>query len=210
MISKFKMHPWHGISQTEKFPNEIIAFIEIIPTDTVKYEVDKLSGYLKIDRPQKYSNIIPALYGFIPKTYCGKNIAHITSQYANQDNIKGDGDPLDICVLTEKSITHGDILVDAIPIGGFTLLDKNEADDKIIAILKGDAVYGNIRNLDELPKDVIDRLKHYFLTYKQMPNEKSIVTIINEYNREEAINIIKLSFEDYINEILPEFSKDKS
>jgi inorganic pyrophosphatase len=204
------MHPWHGISQTEKFPNEIIAFIEIIPTDTVKYEVDKLSGYLKIDRPQKYSNIIPALYGFIPKTYCGKNIAHITSQYANQDNIKGDGDPLDICVLTEKSITHGDILVDAIPIGGFTLLDKNEADDKIIAILKGDAVYGNIRNLDELPKDVIDRLKHYFLTYKQMPNEKSIVTIINEYNREEAINIIKLSFEDYINEILPEFSKDKS
>jgi inorganic pyrophosphatase len=204
------MHPWHGISQTDKFPNEIIAFIEIIPTDTVKYEVDKSSGYLKIDRPQKYSNIIPSLYGFIPKTYCGKNIAHITSQYSNQENIKGDGDPLDICVLTEKSITHGDILVDAIPIGGFTLLDKNEADDKIIAILKGDAVYGNIRNLDELPKDVIDRLKHYFLTYKQMPNEKSLVKIVNEYNSEQAINIIKLSFEDYINEILPKFSKDKS
>src|SRR6185503_15121426 len=83
--------------------------------------------------------------------------------------IQGDGDPLDVCVLTEKPLAHGNLLVEAIPIGGLRMLDGNEADDKIIAVLEGDAVYGGLQDVSECPLNVVDRLRHYFLTYKQVP-----------------------------------------
>ena len=101
MASRFKAHPWHGIEPGGKLPEEIRAFIEISPTDTVKYEIDKTSGYLKIDRPQKYSNVVPALYGFIPQTYCGDQLAGLCMAASGLEHIKGDGDPLDI--LTHRS-----------------------------------------------------------------------------------------------------------
>lgn len=201
MVSIYKAHPWHGIEHTEDFPNEVLAFIEIIPTDTVKYEIDKKSGYLKIDRPQKFSNQVPALYGFLPKTYCGKTVAKFSSKETS-NAIKGDGDPLDIIVLTERVISHGDILINAIPIGGFTMLDRNEADDKIIAVMKNDAVYGKYKNVSELPMNIVNRLKHYFLTYKQMPDEASLVKIGNIYESDIAREIINASRYDYDTEIL--------
>ena len=68
---RYKSHPWHGLDIGTDAPNVVTAFIEMVPTDTVKYELDKVSGYIKIDRPQKYSNVVPALYGFLPQTYCG-------------------------------------------------------------------------------------------------------------------------------------------
>ena len=77
-VISHKAHPWHGISQGENFPEVVRAFIEIVPTDTVKYEVDKESGYLSLDRPQKFSNIVPSLYGFLPKSYCGPKMAELT------------------------------------------------------------------------------------------------------------------------------------
>src|SRR5919202_6096458 len=79
-----KAHPWHGISPGENATDIITAFIEIVPTDTVKYEIDKESGYLKIDRPQQYSNIIPALYGFVPRTFCGDRIARLASEQSGR------------------------------------------------------------------------------------------------------------------------------
>lgn len=68
---RYKSHPWHGLEVGDDAPEVVTAFIEMVPTDTVKYELDKVSGYIKIDRPQKYSNVVPALYGFIPQSYCG-------------------------------------------------------------------------------------------------------------------------------------------
>ena len=118
-----KAHPWHGIDLGPNCPDEIRAFIEIVPTDTVKYEVDKASGYLCLDRPQKFSNIVPSLYGFLPKTYCGEKMAALSNDVLARYDIEGDGDPLDICVLAEKSVTHGDIIVTCRPIGGLRLLD---------------------------------------------------------------------------------------
>ena len=118
-----------------------------VPTDTVKYELDKPSGYLKVDRPQKFSNVYPTLYGFIPRTYCGEENGAFCAQRTGRTGIMGDGDPLDICVLSEKPISHGDILLYAIPIGGLRMIDGQEADDKIIAILEGDAVYGALREV---------------------------------------------------------------
>jgi len=192
-----KAHPWHGVPIGDQAPNIVTAFIEIVPSDTVKYEIDKNTGYLKIDRPQKYSNIVPALYGFIPKTYCGDEVAELAKRKSGKDIIAGDGDPLDILVLCEKIIPHGDLLCDARPIGGIRLIDGGEADDKIIAVLKGDVVFGVYTDLEEVPGDVIERLKHYFLTYKNLPSEDAKIHITNVYGREEALEVIRTAVEDY-------------
>lgn len=199
--NRYKAHPWHGVDVGNRIPEVVTCFIEIVPTDTVKYEVDKETGYLSIDRPQKYSNIIPALYGFIPQTYSADRVAEITNKALNRTDIKGDNDPVDICVLTEKDITHGDIIVKARPIGGFRLLDNDMADDKLIAVLEGDAIYGSFRNITDVPAMVIDRLKHYFTTYKDLPEDKSPRCILTDiYGVTTAYEVIQRAIEDYDNE----------
>jgi len=194
---RYKSHPWHGVDIGKEAPDIITSYIEMVPTDTVKYEVDKESGYLKIDRPQKYSNVVPALYGFIPQTFSGDSVAKFCMEKSGKKDIKGDGDPVDICVLTEKEITHGDILVRAKPIGGFRMIDGNESDDKLVAVLNNDAVYMGYNDISELPPMVIDRLKHYFLTYKDLPGNPRDVEITDVFGKEDAHEIIKRSMEDY-------------
>ncbi len=205
LYMQHKAHPWHGISAGEQCPQIVTAFIEIVPTDTVKYEIDKQSGYLKIDRPQKYSNIVPALYGFIPQTYCGDQVAQYCAERSGDVVVnRGDGDPLDICILTERTIPHGDILVQAIPIGGLRMIDKGEADDKIIAVLKDDDLYGAWRDISDCPAAIIDRLRHYFLTYKDLPNatnKRCQITAV--YDRQTAHEVIKCSMADYKTLMLP-------
>lgn len=193
-------HPWHGI---DIYPNEenkeiINAYIEIISSDTVKYEMDKTTGYLKVDRPQKYSNILPALYGFVPKTYCGDKLAKYTNELLGRTDLVGDGDALDICVLTEKNITQRDLLVNARIIGGFRMLDHGEVDDKIIAVLQNDAVFSSFKDVKSCPEGILNRLKHYFLTYKQIPGEdKAKCEITHLYGPDEAKRILDLSIQDY-------------
>ena len=204
----YKAHPWHGISQGECFPEVVRAFIEIVPTDTVKYEVDKESGYLSLDRPQKFSNIVPSLYGFLPKSYCGPKMAELTNKALVRTDVEGDGDPLDICILTEKDVTHGDIIVNARPLGGLRLLDHNQADDKIIAVLRSDAVYGMMTDIEQVPKDIIRRLIHYFSTYKDIPGEHtSRMQFISIYGPEVAKDVILRSMEDY-NDLFPAQPED--
>ncbi|HYW34276.1 MAG TPA: inorganic pyrophosphatase [Balneolaceae bacterium] len=200
----YKPHPWHGISIGEDTPETVRVFIEIVPGDTMKYELEKASGYLKVDRPQRFSNILPFPYGFIPQTYCGESIGEFCMQKTGRSSIVGDGDPLDICVLTERSIPHGNIILDAKPIGGLRMIDRNEADDKIIAVMQGDAVYGSMDNISDVPKRVLDRLTHYFLTYKEMPsmdpNKSPKCEITNVYDWNEAYEVIKRSTTDYNDE----------
>jgi len=194
---RYKSHPWHGVDIGDGAPEIITSFIEVVPTDTVKYEIDKESGYLKIDRPQKYSNVVPALYGFIPQTFCAERVAEYCMEKTGRKDIVGDRDPLDICILSEKAIAHGDILVIARPIGGFRMIDGNEADDKIVAVLKDDAVYGEYKDMADCSLMVINRLKHYFLTYKDLPGQKRDTEISHTYGIEEAHEVIKRSMEDY-------------
>lgn len=194
----YKAHPWHGVSLGDNVPEEVRAFIEIVPSDTVKYEVDKESGFLALDRPQKFSNIVPSLYGFLPRTYCGPKMADLTNKALVRYDIEGDGDPLDICVLTEKDVTHGDIIVKTRPIGGLRLLDTNQADDKIIAVLKNDAVYGNMTSINEVPQAIIRRLIHYFSTYKDIPGENhQRMRFVGFYDFDVAHEVIRRSMEDY-------------
>jgi inorganic pyrophosphatase len=193
---RYKSHPWHGIDIGPDAPEIVTAYIEMVPVDTVKYEVDKVSGYLKIDRPQKYSNQVPTLYGFIPQTYSGDLVAGFSTD-EQQEKVSGDGDPIDICVLTEKVISHGDILVQARPIGSLRMIDNQHADDKIIAVLKDDAVYGSYRDISDVPARIIQRLKHYFLTYKDLPGEKRDCYITSELGIKETHELIELAAKDY-------------
>jgi inorganic pyrophosphatase len=194
----FQAHPWHGVSAGEKSPDIVTCYIEMVPTDTMKYEVDKATGILKLDRPQRFSNQPPSLYGFIPRTFCDTRVGERCSERVGRPGIVGDGDPIDICVLTEKPIQHGAVLIEAIPIGGLRMIDGNQADDKILAVLKGDSVYGSWKEMKDVPQPLVDRIKHYFLTYKAMPDAPTPpVEIAEVYDAAEARETIKKSIEDY-------------
>jgi len=197
MFRTNKAHPWHGITIGENAPEEVTVFIEIVPRDTVKYEVDKETGYLKIDRPQQYSNVVPANYGFIPQTYCSDGIADLARSKSGIPISDGDGDPLDILVLSEHHIPRGDIILKARPIGGFCLIDGGEADDKIIAVLKGDKVFEQYTEIHELPKGILERFEHYFLTYKSLPDEPNKCDIAYSYGKLEAYRVIDTAIGDY-------------
>jgi inorganic pyrophosphatase len=192
-----KAHPWHGIDIGREAPELVTVFIEIVPQDTVKYEVDKETGYLKIDRPQQYSNVVPANYGFVPKTYCGERIAELARRNSGKQISDGDNDPLDILVLTEHHIPRGDIILKARPIGGFCLIDKGEADDKIVAVLKGDKVFEQYSELSDLPSGIRERFAHYFLTYKSLPGEPNVCDIAFSYGRERSYEVIRTAIADY-------------
>jgi inorganic pyrophosphatase len=193
-----RLHPWHGVGIGDEAPRKVTAYIEIVPTDTVKYELDKPTGHLKVDRPQLFSNVCPTLYGLIPRTYCGPGHGTLTSRRTGRAGIIGDGDPLDICVLTEKTVTHGDILVPAVVIGGLRMLDGGQADDKIVAVLAGDALYGGWHDVAELPRTLVDRLRHYFLTYKRAPDsDQPRVEIAEVYGREAAYEVVEQCMADY-------------
>jgi inorganic pyrophosphatase len=197
-ISLFQAHPWHGVSPGDEAPGTVNAYIEIVPTDAVKYELDKQSGHLRVDRPQLFSSMCPSLYGFIPRSYCGEQVAQLCCERTGTEGIQGDGDPMDICVLTEKTFAQGNFFLHAEPIGGLRMIDGQQADDKIISVLHADLAYGHIKNIDQCPKALVDRLKHYFLTYKQLPGDAPRrVEIVDVYGRAEALDVIERSFTDY-------------
>ena len=193
-----KAHPWHGVSIGPDAPGVVTAYVEIVPTDTVKYEIDKASGHLKVDRPQQFSNVCPTLYGFIPQTFCGQRVAELSQEKTGLPTVEGDGDPLDICILAENAFSHGDFLLQAVPVGGLRLIDRNQADDKIIAVLKGDVAFGDWREISDVPEALVERLKHYFLTYKRPPEaERSSIEITHVYGSGEARDVIERSRDDY-------------
>ncbi len=194
----FQAHPWHGVSPGLEAPKVVNAYIEIVPTDAVKYELDKASGHLQVDRPQRFSSMCPSLYGFIPQTFCGDETAKRCEEQCGLEGINGDGDPMDICVLSEKTFAHGSFFLRARPIGGLRMIDGNQADDKILSVLEADLAYGYIKDVNDCPKGLVDRLKHYFLSYKQLPGEAPRrVEIVDVYDRTEAMEVIRLSSRDY-------------
>lgn len=193
-LSHFTAHPWHGVAIGEEAPKVVTAFIEIVPSDTIKYEIDKASGLMKVDRPQKYSSLPPALYGFIPQTYCDEKVRLLAN---DKKVLHGDHDPLDICVITERNIASNGFLVRARPIGGLRLIDDGEADDKIISVMADDPIYGTIETLKDAPKSLIDRIRHYFLTYKDFPGQKRKIEMGEVYERDVAFKVIEAATADY-------------
>jgi len=194
---RFRPHPWHGLDPGPRCPEVVTAYIEMVPADGVKYEIDKHSGYLKVDRPQRFSTFCPTPYGFVPQTYCGEAVAaHVIA--GGPSVTRGDGDPLDVCVLTDRDLARGDLLLQARPIGGLRMIERGEADDKIIAVLLDDATWGALTDVAQVPRAVVDRLRHYFLTYKTLPGEaRSTITVDPVYDAREARAVIEAARADY-------------
>lgn len=189
---RWRPHPWHGLTPGNEAPETVTAFIEITPFDPVKFETDKETGYLRVDRPQRTSSLPPALYGFIPRTFCGHEVG-LLSPLAT----RGDGDPLDICVLSERPINRAECILSARVIGGLRMVDGEEADDKIIAVLHNDNIYASAKELQDIPSVLVERLEHYFATYKIIPGKESHVQIEDIYGSSEARKVIKAAMLDY-------------
>lgn len=192
---RWRPHPWHGLEPGPNPPAVVFAYIELTPFDRVKYELDKKTGYLHVDRPNRTSSFCPTLYGFIPRTYCGDRVKSLMPGAKS-----GDNDPLDICVISERPINVAEVILKARIVGGLPMLDTEEADDKIIAVLDRDAMYEQINDVSELPKVLVDRLRHYFSTYKMLSPDDPTVKIDDAYGREHAEKVINAALQDYIDE----------
>ena len=190
--SRWRPHPWHGLEPGANAPRIVNAYIEITPFDLMKYEVDKASGYLRVDRPQRTSSQPPSLYGFIPQTYCGERVRRRAA-----GSERGDGDPLDISVISERPINHSEVLLRARVVGGLKIIDRGEADDKIVAVLEGDYVWGEAHEIGDLPAALLERIEHYFSTYKLVPDEPPKIRLTGRYGYAEAAAVIRAAIEDY-------------
>ena len=192
IFSPWRPHPWHGLETGTKPPDIVTAYIEITPLDAVKYEIEKSTGYLRVDRPLRSSAQPPTLYGFIPRTLCGPRTAALAGL-----DVHGDGDPLDICIISERPITRADILLSARPVGGLQMIDEGEADDKIVAVLENDLFWGAVRDLADLPAQMVERLTHYFSTYKLVPGTHSSASVATTYGFGHARRVIEAAIVDY-------------
>lgn len=190
--SKWRPHPWHGLSPGVEPPIRINAYIEITPFDLVKYEVDKVTGYMKVDRSQKTSSLPPTLYGFIPQTYASDRVAALMPGSKG-----GDHDPLDICVLSERPISRAEVIIRAKIVGGIPMIDDGQADDKLIGIVGDDPLFGHITDIAGVPEILVNRLLHYFTTYKLGSAPTGSVVVGKPYNRAHAEKVVNAALQDY-------------
>jgi inorganic pyrophosphatase len=189
---RWRPHPWHGLDIGPDPPEVVQAYVEITPFDLVKYELDKTTGYIRVDRPQRTSSQPPTLYGIIPRTYCGDRVNSLM-----HGSTAGDGDPLDICVVSERPINRSEVIMNARVIGGLPMIDNGEADDKIIAVFERDLFWDDVRDVSELPGNLVERLRHYFSTYKIFPDQTSPVEIGQAYGRDHAFEVVRAAVADY-------------
>ena len=188
---RWRPHPWHGLELGEDAPRVVQVYIEITPFDLVKYEVDKATGYLRVDRPQRGSSQPPSLYGFVPRTHCSRRVSDLSPKA-----VRGDMDPIDICVLSERPISRSEVIVNARVVGGLQVVDNEEADDKIIGVLDNDYFWSNAHDVSDIPEAMVQRLIHYFTSYKMIPDEEPRISIEKVYGREHAIRVLRAAFQN--------------
>ena len=170
------MNIWHDIDSSRITKDDFVAVIEISKGGRNKYELDKQTGLLKLDRVLYTATHYPANYGFIPKTYAG------------------DEDPLDVLVLCQEKIVSM-ALVEVYPIGVLKMVDNDQSDEKIIAICKKDPFLNMYKDISEVPEHILAEIKHFFEVYKQLEGKQTMVDTI--MGREEAEKIIEESIENY-------------
>lgn len=168
---------WHDISPKRIQAEDFICVIEISKGSKKKYELDKETGYLMLDRILHTSTHYPANYGFIPRTY------------------GDDNDPLDVLLLCSEQIEPM-TLVRAYPIGVISMIDNNHNDEKIIAIPFSDPNYNVYKDIEELPEHIFNEMRHFFTVYKNLENKE---TAVNEVSgREVSVDIIKKAIDNYV------------
>ena len=171
------MNIWHDIDPALITPEDFSALVEISKGSNCKYELDKGTGLLRLDRVLYTSTHYPANYGFIPRTYAD------------------DGDPLDVLIIGSEAILPM-TLVQVYPIGVMRMIDGGKLDDKIIAIAMSDPNYNNIKTIDELPSHIFDEIMHFFTVYKQLENKQTAVREL--FGPDEAKKIIQEAIDSYI------------
>ena len=170
------LHPWHGVHYGEQAPRIVNAIIEIPQGSRAKYEIDKPSGLLKLDRVIYSSFYYPVNYGFIPQTY------------------GDDKDPLDILVITSLSIQPL-TLVEAKVIGVMQMIDNGDSDDKIIAVAANDPGVNHHTNIEQLPQHFFDELRHFFEEYKKLENK---MVVVEEFgDKAKALQVIENAIRFY-------------
>lgn len=172
----FQFNPWHTVSPGDNLPHVVNGIIEIPKGSRAKYELDKESGLIKLDRVLFTSIYYPANYGFIPQSYCD------------------DKDPLDILILSQIEVVPL-CIVPAKVIGVMRMLDQGEADDKIIAVAEGDPSVNHINDISELPAHFISEIRSFFEDYKKLENKAVLVE--DFLDKETAIPILQESFDFY-------------
>ena len=170
------MNIWHDIESNRIKPEEFIAVVEISKGSKQKYEMDKKTGLLRLDRILYTSTHYPANYGFIPHT------------------LAADNDPLDVLILCSESLIPMS-LVKCYPIGVIIMDDSGDVDEKIIAIPDTDPNYNTYKSINDFPKHVFDEMKHFFSVYKQLENKQTTVDLVSD--RDEALRIISQSMDSY-------------
>ena len=170
------MNIWHDIDPKNITPKKFTAVIEISKGSKCKYELDKHTGLLRLDRVLYTSTHYPANYGFIPRTFAD------------------DGDPLDVLVICSVAIQPM-TLIDVVPIGVMRMIDSGAIDDKIIAVPVSDPTYNNIESIDSLPAHIFDEIMHFFSVYKHLENKQTAVKEL--FNKNEAIQIISNAIDSY-------------
>ena len=168
---------WHDISPKRITPEDFICVVEISKGSRKKYELDKETGLIILDRVLYTSTHYPANYGFIPRTY------------------GDDGDPLDVLLLCAEPLEPM-CLVRAYPIGVISMIDNGRNDEKIIAIPLNDPNYNQYTDIDQLPQHIFDEMRHFFTVYKNLENKETAVNEVS--NRDEAVKIIKEAIEHYV------------
>ena len=170
------MNIWHDIDKDRVKPEEFVAVVEIQKGSKQKYEMDKKTGLLILDRILYTSTHYPANYGFIPHT------------------LAEDGDPLDVLILCSEELLPMS-LVKCYPIGVITMKDNGSVDEKIIAIPLTDPTYNNYKSISDLPQHVFDEMRHFFMVYKQLENKETAVDYAAD--RDEAVKLIKMCLKFY-------------
>ena len=170
------MNIWHDIKEERIKPDDFMAVIEITKNGRNKYELDKETGMLKLDRVLYTATHYPTNYGFIPRTYA-------------EDN-----DPLDVLVLCQENIDPM-TLVECYPIGVITMIDSEENDEKIIAVAKKDPFLNVYKDISEIPNHISSEIMHFFEVYKQLENKQTVVEKV--LGRKEAEEIINKCIENY-------------
>jgi inorganic pyrophosphatase len=182
-------HPWHGVEQDENAPRIVNAIIEIPQGSRAKYEIDKASGLLKMDRVIYSSFYYPTNYGFIPRTY------------------GDDKDPLDILVLSSINVQPLTI-IEAKVIGVMQMIDQGDADDKIIAVANNDMSVAHLNNIEEMPKHFFKELRQFFEDYKKLEEKEVRVDAFGD--KAMALRIIEAAMESYRNNFLPESREEEA
>lgn len=190
---QWRPHPWHGLDVGANSPNVVNVYLEITPFDSMKYEVDKITGYLRIDRPQVGSSLPPCSYGFIPRTYSGDRVAAIS-----KTGKPGDEDPIDVFLFSEPPISRAEIVVAARILGGICMLDEGQVDDKLIGVLENDPVWSDAQEVTDLPEGMIARIRHYLSTYKLTSETESRVRLKEAYGAAHARQIVEAGMADYV------------